>query len=110
MYVNLSTIKGAASFNNIVPILSEPVALVSIVSQDISGIEKKVSFEISLLQNCRSLSKLEVSICSMILDATFTKRILNSLAMSFDFSMIQSLILRENYMHCFTLTLLPLCP
>ena len=111
MYVKLSAIKGAANFNNLVPILSEPVALVSaiflryfsIVSQDISGI-KKVSFGISSLQNCRSLSKLEFSIGSLIFDATFTKQILNSLAMSFEFSMIQSLILRENYLHFFTLT------
>ena len=70
-------------------------------SQDISGI-KKVSFGISSLQNCRSLSKLEVSIGSLIFDATFTKQILHSIAMSFEFSIIQSLILRENYLHCFT--------
>ena len=50
MYVKLSAIKGAASFNNLGPILSEPVALVrsiflryfSIFSQDISGNEKGV--------------------------------------------------------------------
>ena len=75
MYVKLSAIKGAASFNNLGPILSEPVALVrsiflryfSIFSQDISGIVKKVSFGILSLQNCRSLSKLEVSIGFLML-------------------------------------------
>ena len=82
MYVKLSAIKGAASFNNLGPILSEPVALVrsiflryfSIFSKDISGIVKKVSFGILSLQNCRSLSKLEVSIGSLFFDATFTKK------------------------------------
>ena len=46
MYVMLLAIKGAACYNNLGPILSEPVALVrsiflryfSIFSQDISGI------------------------------------------------------------------------
>ena len=50
MYVKVSAIKGAASFNNLGPILSTPVDLVrsiflryfSIFSQDISGIVKKV--------------------------------------------------------------------
>ena len=49
MYVKLSAIKGAASFNNLGPILSLPVGLVrsiflryfSIFSQDISGIVKE---------------------------------------------------------------------
>ena len=52
MYVKLLAIKGAASFNNLGPILSEPVVFVrsiflryfSIFSQDISGIVKMVSF------------------------------------------------------------------
>ena len=82
MDVMLSAIKGAACYNNLGPILSEPVALVrsiflryfSIFSQDISGIVKKVSFEILSLQNWHSLSKLEVIIGSLIFDATFTKK------------------------------------
>ena len=66
MYVKLSAIKGAASFNNIGPILSEPVALVrsiflqyfSIFSQDISGIVKKVSFGILSLQKLSQFIKI----------------------------------------------------
>ena len=55
MYVKFLAIKGAASFNNLGPILSEPVALVrliflryfSIISQDISGIVKKCHLELN---------------------------------------------------------------
>ena len=48
------------------------------------------------LQNFCSLSKLEVSIGSLIFDATVTKNLLNSLAISFGFSVTLSLVLREN--------------
>ena len=69
-------------------------------------LNKGVSWIFSL-QNCRSLLKLKVSIGSFILDATFTKKLLNSLAMSIEFSIIQTLI--NKYLHCFYayLTLFP---
>ena len=64
-----------------------------------------VSFGILSLQNCRSLSKLEVKL-ALWLFMLHLQKILNSLAKSFEFSMIQSLNLRGKYLHCLRLT----CP
>ena len=54
-----------------------------------------MSFGILLLQKGRRLSKLEVSIGSLILILHLQNFLLNSLGMSFELSIIQSLILRE---------------
>ena len=82
IYVKLSEINGVASFDSLCPMLSEPVALIrsifrryfSAFSQKISGTEKQVSVGMFSLQKCCSLSKSEVSIGSLILDATVTKK------------------------------------
>ena len=64
---------------------------------------KKVSVRIVSLKNCHSLSKLEVSIGSTFTKKT--KKLLNSLAMSFEFSMITIIdFKRTNISTDFTLT------
>ena len=71
MYVKLSAIKGAASFNNLGPILSLPVGLVrsiflryfSIFSQDISGIVKEVITKLLQFIKIRNLNWLFGFLC-----------------------------------------------
>ena len=104
MYVRLSDIYGAANFSNLGPILSVPVALVisiffryfSTFSCAMLGMEKDVFSDNLSLQNILSVSKLEETIGSFIFEATDTKNLLNSVAISLEFSIILSLTFKEN--------------
>ena len=104
MYVKLSDIYGAANFSNLGPILSVPVALVisiffryfSTFSCAMLGMEKDVFSDNLSLQNILSVSKLEETIGSFISEATDTKNLLNSVAISLEFSIILSLTFKEN--------------
>ena len=78
MYAKLSAIKGAASFNNLGPILSEPVALVRSIflhffHRIFLVLKKGVIWNYIRLQN--SVSKLEVSIGCLILMLHLQKNI-----------------------------------
>ena len=104
MYVMLSDIYGAANFSSLGPILSVPVALVlsiffkyfSTFSSAMLGMEKDVFSDNLSLQNLLSVSKLEDTIGYFIFEVTDTKNLLNSLAMSLEFSIILSLTFNEN--------------
>ena len=100
----LSDIYGAANFSSLGPILSVPVALVlsiffkyfSTFSSAMLGMEKDVFSDNLSLQNLLSVSKLEDTIGYFIFEVTDTKNLLNSLAMSLEFSIILSLTFNEN--------------